>query len=136
MKFIHLSAMAMVVTTISITHAAEKACTPRKHAKLPVVAEITYHKARKMLLSAGWQPLQTKSFNDAKNDPDISSGNGAIFWEKGYVEVEGCAGSGVAPCAFLFKDAYGNKLRVTTAGEEYPKEKTFAKVTGAQFVCE
>jgi hypothetical protein len=136
MKFIHLSAMAMFATTISITHAAEKACTPIKHAKLPVVAETTYHKARKMLLSTGWQPLQTKSFNDAKNDPDISSGNGSIFWEKGYFEVEGCAGSGVAPCVFLFKDVYGNKLRVTTTGEEYPKEKIFAKVTGTQFVCE
>lgn len=136
MKFIHLSAMVLIVTSISIAHAAEKGCTPTKHAKLPVVAEITYHKARKMLLSAGWQPLQTKSFNDAKNDPDISSGNGAVFWEKGYIEVEGCAGSGVAPCAFLFRDAYGNKLRVITAGEEYPKEKIFAKVTSAQLECE
>ena len=128
--------VALFLFTTTVAFAAEKSCKPSKHAKLPAVIEFTYHKARKALLSAGWQPLQTKSFNEANTDPDISSGNGALFWEKGYIEVEACAGSGIAPCAFLFKDAYGNRLRVTTAGEEYPKEKAYAKVTGLQFVCE
>ena len=128
--------VALFIVTTNLAFAAEKSCKPSKHAKLPAVTELTYHKARKALLSAGWQPLQTKSFNEANTDPDISSGNGALFWKKGYVEVEACAGTGVAPCAFLFKDAYGNRLRVTTAGEEYPKEKAYAKVTGLQFVCE
>ena len=126
----------LVGSTIGFALAKEKPCNPPKHARLPAITEFTYHKARKVLLSAGWQPLQTKSFNEAKTDPDISSGNGALFWEKGYIEVEACAGTGVAACAFLFKDAYGNRLRVTTAGEEYPKHKTYAKVTGFQFVCE
>ena len=113
-----------------------KPCQPRRHAKLPAIAEFTYSKARKKLLAAGWQPFQTKSFNEAVEDPDIKDGNGLLFWERGYVELEACAGTGVAACAFLFKDAYGNHLRVTTAGEELPKEKAFARVTGYQFVCD
>ena len=116
--------------------AQEKPCSPAKHARLPAITELTYHKARKKLLAAGWQPLRTKSFNEARTDPDISYGNGQIFWRKGYVEVEACAGTGVAPCAFLFRDAYGNRLRVTTAGEEFPRQKIYASVTGYQFVCD
>ena len=114
----------------------ERPCQPRRHAKLPAVTESTYHKARKRLLAAGWQPVQTKSFNEAGSDPDISHGNGRLFWRKGYVEVEACSGTGVAACAFLFKDAYGNRLRVTTAGEEVPRRKYYARVTGFQFVCD
>ncbi|HEY2973639.1 MAG TPA: hypothetical protein VGJ48_14090 [Pyrinomonadaceae bacterium] len=116
--------------------AKDKPCRPDKHARLPAITELTYPKARKRLLSAGWQPIQTKSFNEADTDPDISGGNGLLFWRRGYVEVESCSGTGVAACAFLFKDAYGNHLRVTTAGEELPKEKAYARVTGFRFVCE
>ena len=113
-----------------------KPCRPRKHAKLPAIKEVTYHKARKRLLAAGWHPLQTKSLNEAATDPDIAYGNGQLFWRMGYVEVEACSGTGVAACAFLFKDAYGNHLRVTTAGEELPKQKAHASVTGFRFVCD
>lgn len=110
-----------------------KQCKPATHAKVPAITEFTYHKARKALLAAGWQPLQTVRWPEVD---ERLSGQARAFWEKGYVEVEDCAGTGVAPCVFLFKDAYGNHLRVTTAGEEYPEEKSYAKVTGFQFVCE
>ena len=116
--------------------AQERPCRPVKHAKLPAVTEFTYHKARKRLLAAGWQPLRTKSFNDADTDPDISYGNGRLFWRRGYVEVEACSGTAVAACAFLFKDAYGNRLRITTVGEELPQRKAYARVTSFHFVCE
>jgi len=89
-----------------------------------------------MLLAAGWQPFRTKSYNAADSDPDISYGNGRAFWRRGYVEVEACSGTGMAPCAFLFEDAYGNRLRVTSEGEELPKQKAYAGVTGFRFVCE
>lgn len=121
--------------SIGIVLAQEKPCRPRKHARVPVITDATYHKARKRLLAAGWQPVRTKSFNDANADPDIAYGNGQIFWRKGYVEVEACSGTGVAACAFLFKDVYGNRLRVTTEGEEIPRQKYYARVTGFQFVC-
>ena len=116
--------------------AQDKPCKPRRHAKLPVMTDSTYHKARKKLIAAGWQPLRTKSANEATTDPDITSGNGPLFWGKGYMELEVCSGTGVAACAFLFKDSYGNRLRVTTEGEEVPDEKFYARVTGYKFVCE
>lgn len=116
--------------------AQDKPCRPARHAKLPVIKKSTYHTARKRLIAAGWQPLRTKAFNKADSDPEISFGNGQLFWKRGYVEVEACSGTGVAACAFLFKDAYGNRLRISTAGEELPKQKAYARVTGFRFVCE
>jgi hypothetical protein len=130
------SAVLACVLACGAAAAQDRPCRPRRHAKLPSITEFTYHKARKRLLAAGWQPLQTKSFNEADTDPDISYGNGRLFWRRGYVEIEACSGTGVAACAFLFKDAYGNRLRVSSAGEELPRQKTYAKVTGFHFVCE
>lgn len=121
----------------SMVAAQEKPCSPAKHARLPAITELTYHKARKRLIANGWHPLQTKFFlNEAEFDPDIIFGNGPIFWKRGYKEVEACSGTGVAACGFLFEDAYGNRLRVTTAGEEHPKSKSHARVTSFRFVCE
>ena len=135
MKRIWLAVLICGLVT-GFAFAKDKPCGPNKHARVPAITELTYPKARKRLLSAGWQPLRTKSFNEADTDPDISYGNGQLFWRRGYLEVESCSGTGVAACAFLFKDAYGNRLRVTTAGEELPKEKAYARVTGLRFVCE
>ena len=98
------------------------------HIDVPVITGKTYHDARKALLSSGWQPIRTISYNEV-NSPDISYGNGEIFWSKGYVEIESCAGTGIAPCRFAFSDLYGNKLIVVTEGEEYPEEKTYATVS-------
>ncbi|HEU4509180.1 MAG TPA: hypothetical protein VFR78_13115 [Pyrinomonadaceae bacterium] len=128
--------LAVLITGLlpGVALTQEKPCQPRRHAKLPAITESTYHKARKKLLAAGWQPVRTKSYNEADTDPDISYGNGRLFWRKGYIEVEACAGTGMAPCSFLFKDAYGNRLRVTTAGEELPRRKAYARVTGFEFV--
>ena len=135
MKTVLVASLVLSIAT-SLCLAQTKRCQPSRHARLPAITELTYSRARKKLLAAGWQPLQTKSFNDADEDPDIKSGNGPLFWKRGYVELEACSGTGVAACAFSFKDAYGNHLRVTTAGEELPKEKTYARVTGFQFVCD
>jgi hypothetical protein len=129
-------AVLMCGLVASVVLAQDRPCRPAKHARLPAITELTYHKARKMLLAAGWQPLRTISFNEANSDTRIAYGNGRIFWKRGYVEVEACAGTGIAACAFLFKDAYGNRLRVTTEGEELPKQKAYARVTGFHFVCD
>jgi hypothetical protein len=126
----------MCCLLVGVISAQDKPCRPRRHTRLPAIAELTYHKARKRLLAAGWQPLRTKSYNRAGDDPDIAYGNGRLFWRKGYVEVEACARTGVAACAFLFEDAYGNRLRVTTEGEELPGRRAYATVTGFRFVCE
>lgn len=129
-------AVLISALAISITRAQDNPCRPTKHARLPAITELTYHKARKRMLAAGWQPLRTKSYNEVDTDPDITYGNGRTFWKRGYVEVKACSGTRVAACAFLFKDAYGNRLRVTTEGEELPDEKAYAIVTGFRFLCE
>lgn len=113
--------------------AQQKPCRPSRHATIPAIRESTYHKARKRLLAAGWKPIRTIT---QRTGPDIFDGNGPLFWRKGYVEVEACSGTGVAACAFLFKDAYGNRLRVTTEGEEIARPKSYARVSGFKFVCE
>ncbi len=114
---------------IKITHpdiGQQKPCSPKTHAKSPVVTAITYYAARKALLTGGPASLRTKSRNTAKDDPDIAHGNGRVFSSGGYFKVESCSGTGVAGCAFLFKGAYGNCLGVATAGMAEPKEKVFA----------
>ena len=113
--------------------AQRKPCRPARHAKLPRVTGLTYQRARRILLEAGWQPLKTKS---SATDVDISYGNGPLFWRKGYIELEACSGTGVAACAFLFKDAFGNRLRVNTGGEELPDERIHARVNRLRFVCD
>ena len=119
----------------SVSLAQKKSCQPTKHAKIPAIGKATYQTARKRLLAAGWQPVPRKSFSETNPDPSIAYGNGPMFWKRGYVEVELCSGTGVAACSFLFKDTYGNRLRITTAGEELPEQKSYAKVTGFRFVC-
>jgi len=46
-----------IIQLLPFTALAEnKICYPTKHAKVPIVNELTYHKARKKLLATGWQP--------------------------------------------------------------------------------
>ena len=120
----------------SVAFGQVKPCRPQRHAKLPSITDLSYGKARKKLLAAGWEPLQTKSSNEAEQDPDIKYGNGLLFWRLGYVEVEACSGTGVAACSFLFRDIHANRLRVNTSGEELPKEKMYARVSGLRFLCD
>lgn len=131
-----LLALLVCFLAAGTASAQDSPCRPARHAKLPAIKGSAYHRARKRLLAAGWRPLRTKPREVAADDPDISYGNGQLFWRRGYVEVESCSGTGVAACAFLFKDAYGNRLRVTTAGEELPRQKAYSTVTGFRFVCE
>jgi hypothetical protein len=134
MKTIFLSLSIIVLASIC-SIAQSKPCQPKRHARVPVITNFTYHRARTRLIAAGWQPFQTIIRNTANTDPNIAYGNGLIFWNRGYIEVEACSGTGVAACAFLYEDVYGNRLRVTTEGEEIPKEKARAIVNSYQFVC-
>lgn len=111
-------------------------CQPSRRAKLPAISDVVYHKARKRLLAAGWRPVKIERGDEAEADASVAYGNGPVFRKRGYPEVESCSGTGVAACAFLFEDKYGNRLRVTTAGEEMPKQKSHARVSGLRFVCE
>jgi hypothetical protein len=128
-------AAALLGVAVNAHAKALQECAPKKHASVPVITGSTYHKARKILLAKGWQPYQTISHNAAPTESATAYGNGQIFWSKGYIEVEACSGMGAAPCSFLFTDVYGTLLRVLTRGEEIPKEKAYAGVSGFRFVC-
>lgn len=130
MRKLLLLAMLFSATNFAF---AKKPCPTPNHAKVPAIAEFTYHKARKAILAAGWQPLVTVRYQDV--DQELF-GQAKGFWEKGYREIESCAGSGLVPCAFSFSDAYGNTLRVITTGEEKPSIKAYARVSSFEFVCQ
>lgn len=115
---------------------AADCAAPARSVPIPPLKGATYHQARARLLAAGWFPVQTKPPGViADNDPDIAGGNGRTFWERGYLEVEACSGTGLAPCAFRWADKYGNQINVTTRGEEAPEHKAFAMAFGTRFLC-
>jgi len=126
-------AVVIAFWAVHISLAQAQRCQPTRHASLPTVTKRTYDDARKALIAAGWKPFQMHKVRD---DVDISEGNGPIFWQRNYVEVEACSGTGLAPCAFLFIDTYGNRLRISTAGEEVPEAKVHAIVTEVRYVCD
>lgn len=72
---------------------------------------MSYDNARQLLLRQGWAPRQ--DVNDG-----VLSGNGRIFWERGYTELVASSGTGLAPCRFEFADDSGRILVVETEGEE------------------
>lgn len=91
---------------------------PNTSAQLPVpkIYEETYDVARKLLIREGWQPNERHlSYGDS---PKVQSGNGPIFWKRGYRELESCSGSALAECRFEFIDPNERVLVVVTQGEE------------------
>jgi hypothetical protein len=115
---------------------AQNRCKPNRHTRIPAIAALTYHKARKKLLAAGWQPVRTIHYNEVKTNPNILYGNGQEFWKRGYYEIELCSGTGLAPCTFVFQDVYGNQLRVATTGEELFNPRAYARVSSFRFICD
>lgn len=129
--------LSIILSAFGAMVKAQSKCQPKKHAKLPVIIGLTYHTGRKKLLALGWQPKQTISANEASTDINTAYGNGEIFWKKGYWEVEACSGTGLGHCSFLYTDAYGNILRVVTAGEEHiQRPRSYARIQFYKFVCE
>jgi hypothetical protein len=131
--FLFMKTLALILVFSGVGFGQSKPCRPVRHAKLPAIVELTYPRARRKLLAAGWRPLKT---NAAATDLNVAYGNGPFFWRRGYTEIESCSGTGVAACAFLFKDRFGNRLRVTTEGEELPEDNAHAHVNGSRFVCD
>ena len=127
----------VLMVAFSCVSAFAADCLPPKRAvPIPPLKGISYHQARTRLLAAGWFPVQTKPRGvNPDKDPDIISGNGRLFWERGYLEVEGCAGTGLAPCFFRWADKYGNQIDVLTRGQELPEQKALAMVSGDRFLC-
>ncbi len=130
------SVMTVVtLTAIFMTNSSLAHCPVTNHTEVPVITGLTYHDARDLLLEAGWQPVKSIHYNDIENS-NISYGNGALFWNKGYIELESCAGTGLSPCLFDFSDIYSNSLKVVTVGEESPKDNIYASVDRYWLACE
>ena len=90
--------------------------TPRDQPAIPKIYDKTYDVARKLLIKEGWLPNKRLPIHG--EDVEVQSGNGPIFWERGYWELEACSGTGLANCLFEFIDPTGRLLEVVTEGEE------------------
>jgi hypothetical protein len=82
---------------------------------IPEIVDLTYDDARVKITAVGWKSVQTHS--SISNFPS-GTGNITTFWNKGYKELQDCAGTGLGQCLFLFQDSCGNYLHVSTVGEE------------------
>jgi hypothetical protein len=90
--------------------------TPNDQPAIPKIYDKSYDVARKLLIKQGWLPNKRLPIHG--QDVDVQSGNGPIFWERGYWELEACSGTGSANCLFEFIDPTGRLLEVVTEGEE------------------
>jgi|GEM_PF-5344184 len=97
---------------------------------MPKVVGLTYHEARPQIIKSGWQPLQ------ANANSDKLYGQAKVFFDKGYNEVDDCAGTGKAYCRFFFKDNCSNVMIVVTAGEEIPKLNAYAMIEETRMMAE
>lgn len=86
------------------------------HVPVPNLFGLDYDDARAQLIEAVWQPFM-HHWSHA-DSIDIRYGNGPVFWQRGYHEIESSSGTSSAICSFKFVDVYGNLLKVITAGEE------------------
>lgn len=96
---------------------------------IPQIYEKSYDEARKLLIKEGWQP--NKKHWSYEKSAEVQSGNGPVFWKRGYWEIVSCSGSSLAECLFEFVDASGRKLHVVTHGEEDENGKYHARVSRA-----
>ena len=102
--------VAALVVSIFLAVPAEVAAAENKLPKLR--QGMQFSKARALLLDAGWQGMRQYP------PPENFGMVGYVFYELGYTEVVDCAGSGVAPCVFAYKNEKGKRLEVHTYGEE------------------
>ena len=87
----------------------DRRLTAEANQSTPSIKEgVDYRKARQALIDAGWEPVpQTESTS--------------FFGEeirRTYREVKDCAGTGKAPCIFVFKGKNGRTLHIHTTGED------------------
>jgi hypothetical protein len=90
--------------------------TPSDQPAIPKIYDKTYDSARRILIKEGWLPNKRLPIHG--DDAKVQSGNGPIFWKRGYWELEVCSGTGLANCLFEFTDPTGRLLEVVTEGEE------------------
>lgn len=95
---------------------------------VPNITNLKYNEARKALIDAGWQPAITVGHNEEL------FGQAQGFRDIGYSEINDCAGTGLSPCVFYFKNIYGKKLQVNTLGESNLSGNDFPQVSNYELV--
>lgn len=120
MKTIHAQLLGtlvvIVIVAVGISIAKKNDSTPLcTAAATPKISNLAYDDARVKIIVAGWTPVQKYS---TLNDFPSTTGNTTIFWNKGYTELQNCAGTGLGQCQFTFQDSCNNYLHVSTGGEE------------------
>ena len=95
---------------------ANNTLPPSGQPAIPKIYGKTYGVARKILIQEGWLPNKHEPYHGQESE--VQSGNGPIFWKRGYWELETCSGTGLAHCLFEFTDPTGRLLEVVTEGEE------------------
>jgi serine/threonine-protein kinase len=98
---------------------------------VPQIYGISYDAARKVLIKRGWLPAKQHWLHG--NSAEVQSGNGPIFWKRGYWELDSCSGTGLAHCLFQFVDPSARVLVVVTEGEEDEGGTYHAKVSRVFF---
>jgi hypothetical protein len=68
-----------------------------------------YKKVRTALIKEGWTPV--------RQNAEPYDTLGGELRKKGWIEVKICAGTGVAPCVFVWQNEQGKQLEVVTKYE-------------------
>jgi serine/threonine protein kinase, bacterial len=98
---------------------------------VPKIYGLSYDAARKVLIRRGWLPVKQSWLHG--NSEEVQSGNGPIFWKRGYWELDSCSGTGSGFCLFQFVDPGQRVLVVVTEGEEDEAGQYHAKVSRVFF---
>ena len=75
---------------------------------------MSYSKAREIILNAGWQTAGMAYQEVGENTGEQEEN---IYWNNGWNELRSCAGGGVVPCRYEFRDVSDNLLVAITTGE-------------------
>ena len=86
------------------------------NAFVPNIYNMPIGKARKLLIARGWRPIDGEIATRTVLTRSEKAGREIKFVKRGIVEVEGCAGTGLAYCSFKYSGPSGT-LDVTTAGD-------------------
>lgn len=87
--------------------------------------DMSYSKAREIIINAGWQTAGM-AYQEVGENSNIQEKS--IYWHNGWKELRYCAYSGSVPCRYEFRDVSDNLLVAWTGGEclnennKYPEE--------------
>jgi hypothetical protein len=77
-------------------------------APLPLTQGMPYSQARSQVMKAGWRPhLQGEP-------PNLRDRVVKALFDRGYVEIKDCSGTGEGPCLLEFVNSQGEVLSITT----------------------